>query len=186
MELALVAGVLAACVGIIRGGSLNSLAETKFRWWWLLFVALAVQILFTYWSPEGWSRADLRWILLASTAGVAAFLAANYRVPGVVLAALGLTLNVIVIASNSAMPVSESAARAVGASARGVEGGFKHEPLNDDTKLPVLADVIPIPITSSVLSAGDVLLIAGIAYLVYRRTAAGRRRGRHSFTAASG
>jgi hypothetical protein len=184
MELVLVAAVLAAVAGLSRGGSLNSLAETRFRWRWLVFIALAVQILFIYWSPEGWSRADLRWVLLASTAGVAVFLTVNFRLPGMLLAALGLAMNVIVIASNSAMPVSESAAAAAGAGTRGVESGFKHEPLDDDTNLPVLADVIPVPVTRSVLSAGDVLLIAGIAYLVYRRTAAGRRRGRHSFTAS--
>ena len=186
MELALFAAVVAGAVGLIRGGSLNSLADTKFRWRWLLFVALAVQILFTYWAPEGWTRADLRWVLLTSTAGVAAFLAINFRLPGMLVAALGLALNVTVIASNSAMPVSEAAAKTAGAGSRGIEGGFKHEPLTDDTTLPVLADVLPIPVTRSVLSVGDVLLVAGIAYLVYRRTAAGRRRGRHSFTAASG
>jgi hypothetical protein len=186
MELALLAAVLAAVAGLVRGGSLTSLAETRFRWRWLLFVALAVQIVFIYWSPQGWSRADLRWVLLASTAGVAAFLAINFRLPGMLLAGLGLAMNVTVIASNSAMPVSESAARAARAGTRGVESGFKHEPLDDDTKLPVLADVIPVPFARSVLSSGDILLIGGIAYLVYRRTAAGRRRGRHSFTAASG
>jgi hypothetical protein len=186
MELALIAAVVAAAAGLIRGGSLTSLADTRFRWRWLLFIALAVQILFVYWSPEGWSRADLRWVLLASTAGVAVFLTINFRLPGMLLAALGLAMNVLVIASNSAMPVSEAAADAAGAGTRGVESGFKHEPLDDDTRLPVLADVIPVPVTRSVLSAGDVLLITGITYLVYRRTAGGRRRGRHSFTAASG
>ena len=186
MELVLFAAILAAAVGLIRGGTLSSLAETRFRCQWLLFVALAVQIVFTYWGPEGWTRADLRWVLLASTAGVAAFLVINFRLPGMLVAALGLAMNVTVIASNSAMPVSESAAKVAGAGSRGVEGGFKHEPLNDDTNVPVLADVIPIPVSRSVLSAGDVLLVAGIAYLVYRRTVAGRRRGRHSFTAASG
>ena len=186
MELVLFAAIVAAAVGLIRGGTLASLAETRFRWQWLLFVALAVQILFSYWAPEGWTRAGLRWVLLASTAGIAAFLVINFRVPGMLVAALGLALNVTVIASNSAMPVSESAAKTAGAGSRGVDGGFKHEPLDDDTTLPVLADVIPVPVTRSVLSVGDVLLVAGIAYLVYRRTAAGRRRGRHSFTAASG
>ena len=41
------------------------------------------------------------------------------------------------------------------------------------TVLPWLGDVIPLPRLGEVLSLGDVLLVAGVAVLVYRRMLTG-------------
>jgi hypothetical protein len=167
----------AAGVAILRGGSLDSLAATKFRWAWLLAAGLGSQIGLELWSP---SWADGGWgvvVLLASNALVAAFLAANARLPGIGLAALGMVMNVVVIAVNGAMPVSEKALERAGFEGRVEEFGVKHELLDDDTNLPWLADVIPVP-GRTIISLGDVVLALGIAQLVYRRTR-GSTGGKH-------
>ncbi len=102
---------------------------------------------------------------------VAAFLALNWHLPGMWLAALGFVLNVVVIAVNQGMPVSREAAEIAGFT--DLPGwGIKHEPLDESTILPWIADVIPIPGLKKILSIGDVALAAGIGWLVYKRTVA--------------
>jgi hypothetical protein len=83
---------------------------------------------------------------------------------------------VIVIAANGAMPVSPDAARV--ADTEITIEGIGHEPITDDTVLPWLADVIPLPGLRFVVSPGDVVLALGIGRLAYvqalRRPAASR------------
>lgn len=171
--LALVVAVVAAILGLIRGGSLDALAETKLRWLPLLFAALVLQAGFDLWNPDWLGDGGGLAVLLASQVAVAVFFASNWKMPGMALAAAGFALNVIVIAANGAMPVSQRAAELAGLEDIG-ELGIKHELLNDDTAVPWLADVIPVPGTEKVISLGDVLLAAGIGWLVYQRTTSSR------------
>lgn len=171
MILALVVAVVAAVFGLIRGGSLDSLAETRLRWLPLLFGALVFQAGMDIWNPEWLNDTGDLAVLLLSQAAVALFFALNWKFPGMAVAAVGFALNVIVIAANGAMPVSDRAAELAGLTDIG-ELGIKHERLDDDTALPWLADVIPVPGTAKIVSPGDVFLAAGIGWLVYRRTTA--------------
>jgi Family of unknown function (DUF5317) len=164
-----VAGV-AGLYGLVRGGSLDGLAATRFRFLWLLFVGFVVQVAFGLWNPPWLSETGELAIVLASNLLVAVFLAANVHLPGTLVAAAGLALNALVIAANGAMPVSLEAADVAGVDREASDFGIKHEVLNDDTVLPWIADVIPIPGLSMLISAGDVVLAAGIGWLVYRRT----------------
>ena len=167
--LALVVAVVAAILGLLRGGSLDTLAETKLRRLPLLFAALVLQAGFDLWNPDWLSDTGGLAVLLISQLTVAIFFALNWKFPGMAIAAVGFALNVIVIAANGAMPVSEKAAELAGLDDIG-ELGIKHELLTDDTAVPWLADVIPVPGTAKVVSLGDVFLAAGIGWLVYRRT----------------
>lgn len=187
MILVLVLVVAAAIVGLVRGGSLDSLANTRLRWLPLLFGALVLQLGFDLWDPSWLGDSGDLAVLLASHVGVALFLGLNWKLPGMALAAVGFALNVIVIGANGAMPISDRAAEIAG-----LEGfdefGIKHEPLDNDTALPWLADVIPIPGTGKIISVGDIALAAGIGWLVYRRTTTddGREAEPATPTAASG
>lgn len=177
MEILIIAIVGGCLVGLAVGGSLESLAGTTFRWTPLLLISLGGQLLFQYWSPDALTPGMRLATLLALNALVAAFLVLNRRLPGTLLAAVGLALNVVVIAANGAMPVSVAAAEAVGIDEMPQEGGFKHEPLDAQTRLPLLADALAIPLTKTVYSLGDVYLALGIGYLVFSRTRGGK--GRH-------
>ena len=168
MTPALLVGVVAALVGLLRGGSLEALATTPFKAVPVLFASLFVQVGFDIWNPEWLSDSGDLAILLLTNAGVAAFLVLNRELPGMMLAAIGMALNVLVIAANGAMPVSAEAAEAAGLGSIG-EVGLKHELLTDATLLPFLADVIPIPVIAKIVSLGDLFLGAGIGWLVYRR-----------------
>jgi hypothetical protein len=168
----LVAAIVAG-VAVLRGGSLERLSETEFRWPLLVAAGLGLQVGVELWSP-GWLNDELGLaVLLASNAFVAAFLFANWKLPGIAIAAVGMTLNVIVIAANGAMPVSQRALERAGwdgSDASATDFDNKHELLDDSTKVPWLADVIPLPYLRTIISLGDVVLVIGIARLVYLRT----------------
>jgi hypothetical protein len=168
--LTLLLGALgAAAVARARGGRLEALADTRLRYAPLLVAGLSLQVLFAAWSPD-WltDQAELA-IVLWSNLAVVLFIALNRELPGMSLMALGLALNVFVIASNGAMPVSERASDLAGIPSAPGSAALKHELLGPDTKLPWLGDVIPLPRLGEVLSVGDVVLIAGTIRLIYAR-----------------
>ncbi|HZA19769.1 MAG TPA: DUF5317 domain-containing protein [Actinomycetota bacterium] len=168
--------VIAVLIGLARGGSLSSLSATRVRWLWLVYAGVLVQVAGALLLS---GDAGLV-VVIASNAVIAAFLLRNLRLPGMTLAAVGLVLNVLVIAANGAMPVSAEVIEAAGGSDTEEIGGLKHERLTDDTRFAFLGDVIAVPGLREVLSLGDVLLALGIAYFVFSRTTAEARRGRHS------
>jgi len=176
MEIALVVAVLAVGVGVLRGGSLEQLAATKFHAIPLLIAGIGLQILFSLWSPSWVNEAVSLGVLIGSNMLVLSFLVVNRMLPGVVIASVGLVLNLAVISSNGAMPVSPDAARTAGAKELVIsEGAIKHEVLDDHTELGFLGDVIPIPWPGLVISIGDIVLAAGIAVLGYSQTKAPAR-----------
>lgn len=176
MEIALVVAVIAVGVGVLRGGSLEQLAETQFRAIPLLIAGIGLQIPFSLWSPSWVNDVVSLGVLIGSNMLVLSFLVVNRILPGVVIAAVGLVLNLAVISSNGAMPVSPDAARAAGAGELVIsEGAIKHEILDDDTELGFLGDVIPIPWPGFVISIGDIVLAGGIAVLAYCQTKSGPR-----------
>ena len=65
MIIVLVVAALAVIAGLLRGGSLSALADTTFRWGWLIFVGLALQLAFDLWDPEWLTRTQARLTALA-------------------------------------------------------------------------------------------------------------------------
>ena len=182
MLTALVIAVLVGVAARVRGGSVHDLAETTFRWTPLLVAGLVVQLVFVYWDPEWLGDAGGLAVVLGSNAAVAVWLVANRALPGLTLAGAGMALNVLVIAANGAMPVLERSAEAAGVARSLEDASLKHEILDDDTVLPWLGDVIPIPPFKEVLSVGDVVLALGLARVVDARMMA-HRKPRHSVDA---
>jgi hypothetical protein len=176
--LTLLLAAIVAGVAVMRGGSLERLAATEFKWPWLVGIGLGAQIGLEMWSPDWLDDGIGLVVLLASNALVALFLVLNIRLPGMTLAAIGMILNVIVIAANGAMPVSQRALDKAGYEGKVGDLDRKHELLDDDTVLPWLADVIPLPYLRTIISLGDVVLSIGIAQLVYVRTR-GAVSGKH-------
>jgi hypothetical protein len=120
---------------------------------------------------------------LATGLGLAvllAFVAANAHITGVVVIGLGLLLNLVAVALNSGMPVRGGALVAAGIVEQeelptlDVDGPRHLETPRD--RLPVLGDVLPVPLTREVVSFGDLIVIFGAADavrdLVRRRRAA--------------
>jgi hypothetical protein len=118
MALALpVAAALA--VGLAAGGKVGALAQLRLRAVWLVFAALALQLVAfpLPWFPweTGESAASALW--LASFALLIVAAALNARITGVPVIAAGMLLNLVAILANGGtMPVTPGALEAAGES----------------------------------------------------------------------
>jgi hypothetical protein len=153
----------------LRGGRLRRIADARLRLPGLLFAGLALQIGVDVAAGRG-ALGDASTtgvtLLIASQALVVAWLVCNRQLPGVGLVAIGLALNAIVITANGAMPVGPEAMHALGLGPLEVPLG-KHTLLTETTRLPWLADIIPLPPLRSIISVGDVVLAAGMIPLTH-------------------
>lgn len=172
MSLALILLVLGLVAGLARGGKLENVTRVHFRRPWLVFVGLAFQVgaevaaLFLPGFREGGRGLA---VLALSYGLLIAFVVMNRALPGALLIAAGLSLNLLVIVLNGGMPVSLRAARAAGFDASGyLASAVKHRVQGPGTLLPFLGDVIPLPLIQKVVSVGDIVLGAGIFVLVKR------------------
>lgn len=151
-------------VGYARGGSLRNLGHTRIRAPWLLYVAVAVQLLANIpRDPDSWVALVL---LVASFAMVAGFAAANWGFVGMPVVAAGALLNFIVIVANNGMPVSADALREIGVST-GIELRGKHFVDFGTSRLRVLSDWLVWPLgIKTAISIGDILIVVGLGLVL--------------------
>jgi hypothetical protein len=166
-------------LGLARGGRLASVGDVQLRAWPLLGLAVVVQL------GLGAAPAGLRLpLVLGCAAASAAWAFINARAVaalrfGLVLVAVGVVLNAAVIGANGGMPVDTNALPLAGLGGADVADGFlfKHVPMSDSTSLRWLGDVIPVAVKPfrSVISLGDIVMLAGIALTSAQATAPIRR-----------
>ena len=158
--------VLAVLGALLLGGTFRPLAGLRIRLWWVLVLALAFKLalLLSHAPPIPWAQ-PLIFLLVAVGA------IANWRLPGVLLVAAGLLMNVVVVAANGwVMPFSTGAYSAAG---RPLDPAT-HEPRTSAlsqpegraTALAWLDDRIPFPPTRQIVSLGDVFIMAGGVWLI--------------------
>lgn len=174
MIIGLAVAVFAAAFATLRGGSLRAIAATDFRYAWLVFVGFTVQLGMDVWDPVTLSSTGRTLVQVWTNAVIVVFLVLNRHLPGLLPSGVGLASNVVVIVANGAMPVSIAAARIADAGTAFTRG-IGHEPMTSTTTLPWLADVIPVPGLGLVISAGDLVLAAGLGWLAYRQAFSGAR-----------
>lgn len=143
-------GVLAGWIG--GGRRFDRLAELRVRWWPLLAAAVALRAI----APLFGDLSAVAYV--AAFGGITAVALADRRIPGMSLIAAGATLNAIVVAANLGMPVDLDAVAAAGTT---MPNDRLHIELGPATRLPQLADVIPMELFRNVYSVGDVLLAVG-------------------------
>ena len=117
-------------------------------------------------------------MLLVSYALLLTFVAINRWIPGARLMAVGLLLNMLVVGLNAGMPVSQTAVETAGGSIYALTNDDpKHHLADERDMLWFVGDVIPLPApVGIVLSPGDVLLYAGMAWFIIQ-VMRGRSRG---------
>jgi len=168
-------------IGFARGGRIGNLSSTKLRGIPIVFAGVVLQLASTFAE-----RADVRGLplalVLASFACVFGFAALNWRLPGMTLIALGALMNFTVISANAGMPVSLHALDVAGLGDVFSNGHVllkgAHHALTPASRLRFLADVIPVKLSSNVISAGDIVIWAGLLVLVQQLMVGrpGRRR----------
>jgi hypothetical protein len=159
--------VLSALAVPLSGGRLGALVELRLRRVWAIYAALGLAVLAIGLPglPDG-----LRSLGLVAAYPVGAvFLAANWRVPGMVVTGLGAALNLLAIAANGGvMPASAAAVARAGLAD---DPGFQNSAVLADPRLAFLGDVFAVPASwplSNVFSVGDVLIAAGLAWGLHR------------------
>lgn len=172
---------LALVAGALAGGGIPRLADLRLRWVWVLGVALALRL-----GAVLLGQQPIGEDLPVAAAFVVAylllflFLGANWRVPGMQVAAVGIGLNTLAVILNSGrMPVWAVAYHAAGFPPEAIA----HDPFHFLVTSGTVADFVshggifgdvvplPIPLIRDVISIGDILLSLGIFWaIVYSMT----------------
>ena len=148
----LLSGVVAGLAfGIAIGRDWRRLERLQIMWLPILVIAQVARAI----APLAPFALGLDVLGIALTA---AFAAANWRLPGAPLVALGSLLNLIVILVNGAMPVD---VELLGAAGGRLRDDAIHEPMTDGSVLPILADIIIVPFVRAAYSIGDVFIAIG-------------------------
>lgn len=158
---------LALAVSVLRGGRLVNLADIELRAWWLLFVALGLQIGTRFLPDEPRTEGLALAMVLVSFGLLMILVVLNRSKPGMGIAGLGVLMNFVVIAVNGGMPVLAGAAEVASGftvSDPDLSGSFKHVLLDGSSRLTFFADVIPLRLAGigEVISLGDILLALGL------------------------
>ena len=106
-------------------------------------------------------------IYVVSTMAVLAAVLINWRIPGLVLVALGATSNLVAIVANGGvMPTTLKAMATAGITP---DGDFSNSAVLADPAVPFLTDIFAIPAAvplANVFSIGDVLIGVGVAVAI--------------------
>jgi hypothetical protein len=179
---------IALAMAVIRGGRLTNLGDIELRAWWLLLIALGLQV-GTVWLPDSeWAEGLGLAMVLISYGLLMTLVLLNRNRTGMWLAGLGVLMNFTVIAVNGGMPVMAEAAEVASGftvTVPDLSGSFKHVLLDSGSRLTALADVIPLRIggLGQVISLGDVFLAVGLGRFLEHELRRPRRyfkRGAHA------
>lgn len=160
--------LVAVPLGLLLGGSLTRLADTRLRMSWLLFLALGLQVVAFPFGFLPWQTGDMvaTGLWLASLACLAMAAAANRRLAGAPVVAVGLAANLAAILANGGrMPVLPSARDAAGYS----YAEHANSVADAAPGLAWLVDRFAAPSWvpfANVYSVGDVIVAAGAVLLV--------------------
>jgi hypothetical protein len=182
---------IALVVAVLRGGRLVNLGDIELTAWWLLFLALGLQI-GTAFLPheERWQGLGLGMVLMSFLL-LMALVWFNRRKPGMWIAGLGVLMNFTVIALNGGMPVLAAAAEVASGftvTDPDLSGSFKHVPLDENSRLTFFADVIPLRLAGigEVISLGDIFLALGLGVFLEHELRRPRRWFKRGARAQSG
>ena len=164
-------------VALIRGGSLDRLADVSIHWKLLAIVGLLIQLfIFTPFRNEPLITSAVPQLYLLSMIILAVWVFANRHVPGILLMAAGLLMNMAAIVANGGyMPIDPEVARIAGQSRAATVDGTtiinNSMAIQSGVRLWILTDILPVPAIipfANVFSIGDLLLTLGAGLFLYR------------------
>ncbi len=166
------AALLGLVIGFLRGGNFRRLGQIDLRGWPLALIALLIQaaLQFNWGTRLGYPKELTPYLHLFSYLPLLIFTYINRKLPGMKLIALGLLLNLLVIAANGGiMPVDTD--KLVPPPLEGEPlfetGSPLHGPLTDTTRFPYLADIFLLPYgRCRLISWGDIALAAGLLHFI--------------------
>ena len=179
----LVAIVLGVVFGLLAGGRISNLLSAQLRFGALIIGGLLLRVATQWLLDQGVDLVDQLRAPLFTTSFVLLVVAMwlNRAQPGLLLAMVGIGANGLAVLLNGGyMPVYLPAAELVGFTEADLSPTF-HTLLPEDLGLEFLlaggplGDIIPIaiPYLTNVVSVGDVLLAAGVAWFLFSAIARG-------------
>lgn len=173
--------ILGLIVGIFSRGKLKHIEQIQFKLWYLIVGAGILEFVFNIIRSREiepfWQVIDQEvfWLKVLIYSLLIIALSVNIKIPGVIFAWIGTLLNGIVILINGGrMPVSiegvEHLIKTVNIKRLEAGKDLAHILMTDDTKVPILADIIhikpPYPLAKTV-SLGDLFLCLGVAIFMW-------------------
>lgn len=167
---------MAFSLGFLFKGTLKNFSRFRLKLWPLVFLSLAIQIFLYsgfFFLPDPWEPV----LYILSLVLLFFFLLGNLKIPGMALILIGVLLNLLVILSNSGyMPAFTrayvEAGRVESAQTLEKEGFLKNVRIaTEETRLNFLGDWIVLPQPGgvyAVLSPGDLVLILGLFFVLFR------------------
>lgn len=159
--------LLVAVYAVLPGSDLRRLGQVRLRHTWLVWLALATQVVVISVLPDGGWNQGAHLV----TYGLAALFAVlNLRCAGTWVIGLGGLANLTAILANGGvMPASPAALEASGWQA--TPGQFANSAVVAQPRLAFLGDVFATPSwfpVSSVFSIGDVVIVVGVTLFLDR------------------
>jgi hypothetical protein len=170
--------LLAVVAGYLAGGRLTAIPRVGVRLSWLAAIGLGLQVL----PIRGLDTETALTLLWVSFGALTLFAVINIRLSGFLLILLGVLLNLVVITVNDGMPINEHALVAAGqegqiAQLEAGSFGVKYRLAQPGDQLLPLSDVIVLrPPISEVVSVGDLIVDAGLAWFLFAAMGPKRRR----------
>ena len=174
--------VLAVLVVVATRGSFRRLGRIQLRGLWALFLALALQIALEFDVVPKARYDDVGFgLLLLSFALILGFCIVNRRTSGFLVIAVGVAMNLLVIALNQGMPTKDEVHQRNGREVHvPIERTVKHRPEEPDDQLVFLSDQITVPgIPNQQYSIGDIVIALGIIDVCFEASRRPRRFGRY-------
>ena len=162
---------LALGIALVTGGRLHNIAATQLRHPTILALAVGIQLALEVLHPTGGMAGRLASaMLVVSYVLLLVFCAANLRLRGLAVVAVGIALNGAVITLNSGMPIRAPEAA--------VQTTTKHHAERPSDRLTFLSDIILVPALRQSLSFGDLIMLVGLVDVLFHcsRNPASRRR----------
>jgi len=183
----LVVAAVAIAIGLARGGRLEGLSKLQLRGAALILGLFVLQFSLRQVAPMLHVLSPSALVLLwcGVSLGLLASCVVNRRIRGMPLIAVGIALNLAVVALNAGMPAGGALAASLGMSPSpsvvAAHGGF-YRIVDSETVAAALGDVVPIPAPRplrSLVSIGDVLMFLGAGVLIEEGVREGRYRAKH-------
>jgi hypothetical protein len=161
--------VLGVVVGLLLGGRVERLADLRLRHVWLFFLAIGLQLVAFPWLLMPWQvpAGAATALSVASYGCLVCVTLANFRLPGLAIAGLGMVANLgAILANGGHMPALPRAMAEAGLRYQGVHN---NSVADGSPAVPWLVDRWAAPQWvpwGNVFSAGDVLIAAGVVVVV--------------------
>ena len=171
---------LALGIALVTGGRLRNIAATQLRSPGILALAVGIQLALEVLHPTRGNAGRLASALLVvSYVLLLLFCAANLRLRGLAVVAVGIALNGAVITVNRGMPIRAPEAA--------VETTTKHHAERPSDRLTFLGDIILVPALRQSLSFGDLIMLVGLVDVLFHcsRNPVTRRRASSTQTGSA-